>query len=92
MRVMRLLQNILVVPFFVPFSVGATGARGLLPSAREALLGETFRENRQSRVPPPAGCRVLTRSQAQHIPKNCQYFVYCRFRFPTLALNHNGVS
>src|SRR5580698_1946901 len=40
-----------VSPFRAP-SVGATGSEWvLLPRARDALLGETFRGNRQSRVP-----------------------------------------
>jgi len=35
-----------------PFLLGRPGAKVLLPRARDALLGETFRENRKSRVPP----------------------------------------
>src|SRR5580700_5537143 len=52
MSVMRFLQNILCLLFFPP-SVGATESEWvLLPRARDALLGETFRGNRQSRVTP----------------------------------------
>ena len=41
-----------VVSFSCPFCWGDPVREVLLPRARNALLGETFRGNRQSRVPP----------------------------------------
>src|SRR5580698_1914743 len=64
MSVMRFLQNILCL-LFVPVSVGATESEWvLLPRARDALLGETFRGNRQSRVAPPRRAQRLTPKQS----------------------------
>src|SRR5580700_10740265 len=60
MSVMRFLQNILRLLFRAP-SVGATKSEWvLLPRARDALLGETFRGNRQSRVTPSRRAQGLT--------------------------------
>ena|ERR1019366_4386791 len=60
MSVMRFLQNISCL-LFVPSSVGATESEWvLLPRARDALLGETFRGNRQSRGPPSGRAQGLT--------------------------------
>ena len=52
-----ILAEHIVSPFRAP-SVGATGSEWvLLPKARDALLGETFRGNRQSRVMPSRRAR-----------------------------------
>jgi hypothetical protein len=76
-RMLQVTEHV-VVSFSCPFLLGRPGARVLLPRARDALLGETFRGNRQSRGPLPAGRRVLTRSQAQQIRAENQGSVRAR--------------
>ena len=57
-------QNILCLLFLAP-SVGATQSeRVLLPRTRDALLGETFRGNRQSRVTLSRRAQGLTPKQS----------------------------
>src|SRR5580658_295129 len=78
MSVMRFLQNILSSPFRAP-SVGATESEWvLLPTESDALLGETFRGNRQSRVAPSRRAQGFdpeaepNRRRPESEPRNCR--------------------